>query len=203
MQKSIKVTEPARLELSKMQASDIYAWWPDKAGDSSHPLTLCPAVLALHLFLGSWFSPHLLFYLVASLYCFVFTDTLKKVGLLKKFTEEKVQSVGKEFTFHIQPQNNPEVSAFVGDILMLCSRPIFKTYNGWFAVYFSLSLDFLVSCWKSSILLWKKEIYLTFFISEYESSLLTSSDCEIVVSEFKPDHFWTINSITVWSSGLS
>lgn len=57
MQKSIKVTEPARLELSKMQASDIYAWRPDKAGDSSRPLTLCPAVLALHLFWVPDFSP--------------------------------------------------------------------------------------------------------------------------------------------------
>lgn len=59
--------------------------------------------------------------------CFVFTAALKKFGLLKKLTEEKViretfkvQTIGKEFTFHIQPQNNPEVTAFIGDINTLC-----------------------------------------------------------------------------------
>jgi len=77
---------------------------------------------------------------------------LKKLCFLKKLTEEKViqetfmvQTVDKEFAFHIQPQNNPEVTAFIGDIHMLCSRPIFKTYHGCFCcILLSLSLDFLV-----------------------------------------------------------
>lgn len=155
MQKSIKVTEPAILELSKMQASDWYAWWPDKAGDSRHLLTLCPTVLALHLcwvldFPTSFLCP------VASMYCFTSTHTLTKfVFFKKKLTEEKVirktfkvQTTSKEFNFHIQSQNNSEVTAFIGHIQMLCSRPNFKTYNGWFScILLSLPLIFFFFLW--------------------------------------------------------
>lgn len=89
-------------------------------------------------------------FLPCNIYALLFSSqtTWKKINSRNFW----VTNIYKEFIFHTEPENHPKV--FFGDINVMCSRTIFKTYNSWFCcILIYLSLDFIVKWWKSSIFL--------------------------------------------------